>query len=216
MGRAPPIVVLENSPAILVRKHGAGAVLGALASLGYSTVWDCIPAGAIGAPHIRDRWFAVATLEPQPGLFATRAAQLRAFRVGCRRWVWPMANTNQKRLQGILPTGSAAAAASRSSPGLPPAVARMGRAHDGVSARMDRPRKSWEGDEPRLMVPRTKHRVPRLKALGNSIVPQVSEFIGLQIMTSIKQARAPGWEKCGCGNFFCPLHQMHAHDCDCL
>jgi site-specific DNA-cytosine methylase len=38
-----------------------GEVLGDLAALGYDVVWDCVPAGAVGAPHRRDRVFAVAS-----------------------------------------------------------------------------------------------------------------------------------------------------------
>jgi DNA (cytosine-5)-methyltransferase 1 len=39
-----------------------GTVLGDLATLGFGDIrWDCVPAGAIGAPHLRDRVFAVAT-----------------------------------------------------------------------------------------------------------------------------------------------------------
>jgi site-specific DNA-cytosine methylase len=35
-------------------------VLGDLAALGYDAEWHCIPAAAVGAPHIRDRVFIVA------------------------------------------------------------------------------------------------------------------------------------------------------------
>jgi DNA (cytosine-5)-methyltransferase 1 len=54
----PRYAILENVPGLLGR--GAGDVLGDLAALGYDTEWDCIPAAAVGAPHIRDRWFCVA------------------------------------------------------------------------------------------------------------------------------------------------------------
>jgi DNA (cytosine-5)-methyltransferase 1 len=54
----PIIVILENVPAILAR--GLGRVCGDLAEIGYDCFWDCIPAGDLGAPHKRDRWFCVA------------------------------------------------------------------------------------------------------------------------------------------------------------
>lgn len=54
----PRIVVLENVAALLTR--GMGDVLGTLAAIGYDAQWHCIPAAAIGAPHIRDRAFIVA------------------------------------------------------------------------------------------------------------------------------------------------------------
>ncbi len=39
---------------------GMGRVLGDLAESGYDAEWDCIPAAAIGAAHLRDRVFIVA------------------------------------------------------------------------------------------------------------------------------------------------------------
>jgi len=48
-----PRVLLENVAGLLTR--GLSSVLGALASFGYDTEWNCIPAGAVGAPHRRDR-----------------------------------------------------------------------------------------------------------------------------------------------------------------
>jgi DNA (cytosine-5)-methyltransferase 1 len=37
-----------------------GTVLGDLATLGFDARWDCVPAAAVGAPHLRDRLFCVA------------------------------------------------------------------------------------------------------------------------------------------------------------
>lgn len=59
----PRHVLLENVANLLALGGGAvwGEVLGDLASLGFDVEWDCIPAAAVGAPHRRDRVFAVAT-----------------------------------------------------------------------------------------------------------------------------------------------------------
>jgi DNA (cytosine-5)-methyltransferase 1 len=54
----PRIVVLENVAALLTR--GLDTVLGTLATIGYDAEWHCIPAAAVGAPHLRDRVFIVA------------------------------------------------------------------------------------------------------------------------------------------------------------
>lgn len=54
----PRFVLLENVPGLLVR--GLGDVLGGLAASGYDAEWDCLPAAAFGAPHLRDRVFIVA------------------------------------------------------------------------------------------------------------------------------------------------------------
>lgn len=54
----PRFVVVENVAALLVR--GMDRVCGDLASSGYDAEWDCLPAGAFGAPHQRDRVFICA------------------------------------------------------------------------------------------------------------------------------------------------------------
>lgn len=58
----PRFVVVENTPALLDR--GIGRVLGDLAEGGFNVEWDCLPAAAFGAPHIRDRLFIVAANVP--------------------------------------------------------------------------------------------------------------------------------------------------------
>jgi DNA (cytosine-5)-methyltransferase 1 len=60
-----PSVLLENVAALLNR--GMGDVLGALAQVGYDAEWNCIPASALGAPHIRDRVFIGANHRSKRG-----------------------------------------------------------------------------------------------------------------------------------------------------
>jgi DNA (cytosine-5)-methyltransferase 1 len=54
----PRWVLLENVPGLLGRL--LGDVLGDLAAGGYDAEWDCVPAAAVGAPHLRDRVYVVA------------------------------------------------------------------------------------------------------------------------------------------------------------
>ena len=54
----PRFVAVENVSALLGR--GLGRVLGDLAACGYDAEWDCLPAAAFGAHHIRDRIFIIA------------------------------------------------------------------------------------------------------------------------------------------------------------
>ncbi|MFF7802078.1 DNA cytosine methyltransferase [Streptomyces olivaceus] len=56
----PRLVFLENVAAL--RSRGLDVVAQDLAALGYDARWTCLRAGdpEIGAPHERDRWFAVA------------------------------------------------------------------------------------------------------------------------------------------------------------
>ncbi|MFI6275956.1 DNA cytosine methyltransferase [Streptomyces sp. NPDC050988] len=57
----PRLVFLENVSNI--RTRGLEVVLGDLAEIGYSARWVCIRATAAQAPHLRDRWFCIATPE---------------------------------------------------------------------------------------------------------------------------------------------------------
>jgi DNA (cytosine-5)-methyltransferase 1 len=54
----PRYALLENVPGHL--SLGFDRVLGDLADVGYDATWDCIPAAAVGAPHLRYRLFVVA------------------------------------------------------------------------------------------------------------------------------------------------------------
>ena len=55
----PRYLFLENVAAIL--SNGLGTVLADLAAMGYDSRWLCIRASDVGAPHHRDRWFALCT-----------------------------------------------------------------------------------------------------------------------------------------------------------
>ena len=59
----PRFVFAENSP--LLRTRGLGVVLEDLAALGYNARWGIIGAGAVGAPHKRDRMWVLAYSENQ-------------------------------------------------------------------------------------------------------------------------------------------------------
>ena len=65
----PSFVILENSPALLVR--GFGVVLSDMAALGYDAQWHCIPAAYAGAAHLRDRIWIVAYPMQIGGVSAT-------------------------------------------------------------------------------------------------------------------------------------------------
>ena len=56
----PRWVLLENPPNILVRGY-AGTIIGQLSEQGYDCIWDTISAAEVGAPHLRYRWWCLAT-----------------------------------------------------------------------------------------------------------------------------------------------------------
>lgn len=72
----PRFVLVENSPSLTVR--GLDTVLGDLANFGYDAEWDCIPAAAVGANHLRARIWILAYPSglrngpPQDTIFAGR------------------------------------------------------------------------------------------------------------------------------------------------
>lgn len=55
---SPEYVLVENVAALLGK--GLDVILGGLTAAGYSCRWDCLPAAAVGAPHLRDRLYLVA------------------------------------------------------------------------------------------------------------------------------------------------------------
>ena len=97
---AAPVVVAENPTGLLSAQGGGAfaAVLRAFEAAGYAVEWDVLAAGALGAPHRRERVFLVARRDGgrtwpgrggQPGMFPGRPA------------AWPAAG---RRERGTLMT----------------------------------------------------------------------------------------------------------------
>lgn len=58
----PCYLVLENSPALLSSRGGRdmGAILWALAEIGFDAEWQTVSAASVGAQHLRERLFIIA------------------------------------------------------------------------------------------------------------------------------------------------------------
>ena len=169
----PRFVIVENVPGLL--SLGMGTVLGDISALGYDAVWDCVPASALGACHRRDRVWIIASntdcggserLQHQLAVFGEcgpGGADHEAHRDK------PAPDTMRVGSSGpegaIEPCHSAAnqhRQVNRTEHVLGwPTEPAVRRRDDGVSRGLDR---------------------PRLKALGNAVVPQVVEIIGRAIM----------------------------------
>ena len=155
----PRFVVLENVSALLTR--GLDQVLGTLASIGYDAEWHCIPAAAVGAPHIRDRVFILAysnEFVASKERVQRRGKQLRA-PPRDSKGIRNLSNANGTRLEK----------------------------REGQDARGTRPnrwaepvRSEWWITEPELgrVANGISSRVDRLRGIGNAVVPQVAEWIG--------------------------------------
>lgn len=74
----PRFAILENVAALL--DDGMGTVLGDLAAIGYDAEWSTVSACALGAPHMRQRVFAVAYPNGQHGREGLRHPAPRAQR----------------------------------------------------------------------------------------------------------------------------------------
>jgi DNA (cytosine-5)-methyltransferase 1 len=164
----PRVVVLENVAALLTR--GMGDVLGTLASLGYDAEWHCIPAAAVGAPHIRDRVFLLAYHDG-----------------GDCRASWP--RKAKAGTANVTVAGSASAAvANAAGQGL---EKRQG--EDASGARSicgsKSSRSEWWELEPDVgrVADGVPKRVDRLRALGNAVVPHVAEFVGRMVVESLNR-----------------------------
>lgn len=186
----PRFAILENVPGLLGR--GMGDVFADLAEGGYDSVWGCVSASSVGAPHRRDRVFVVA--HPH----------------GDARWLQPiteprssgrtvpgddgaprlMADADLERPERARPTARQGAGAEP--PRRSPHVA------DTDRSRQLQPRRIFSQERRRLSdsgwwsaepdVGRVAHGIPnrvdRLRALGNAVVPQVAEHIGRLVMAA--------------------------------
>ena len=61
----PKHIFVENSPMLVVR--GLDRVLGDLTEIGYDALWTTLPAYAVGAPHVRDRFWLWGGVQPKEG-----------------------------------------------------------------------------------------------------------------------------------------------------
>lgn len=185
----PRYAITENVAALTGR--GLDRVLGDLASIGYDAEWHCIPASAVGAPHIRDRIWIVAypaSVRCQGDQLVTgrdeTAESTRRLRQSARGGAdvaYPNSNavrTEQgwgkpERTGKAIPPHNGAPgslAHSHSIAAFGPAIARQ-------------ERRSWgSGAGIRRVAHGVPRRMDRIKALGNSVVPQIPEIIGRAIM----------------------------------
>ena len=184
----PRYVLLENVAALLGR--GLDAVLGTLASLGYDAEWHCLPAAAVGAPHMRDRVFLVAYTRGQQHQGGCATEQREAAEVvsvadaevNGREPRWAGDAAQGPRGRDLDGGGVTAHVADADGPRL--ALRPLFRDHlarqlaatvrtGGAGCEQWR----TEPDVGRVAdgVPA---RVDRLRGLGNAVVPQVAEVIG--------------------------------------
>jgi len=185
----PRYVLLENVSRLLVYPY-ARRIFADLAESGYDCRWDCLPAAAVGAPHIRDRLFIVAyTGRLQSGKpiseFGQSVPAITPGDGGDGRLAEVLAYTTESGLEGsvqpeVLPaqcsTGKMAYAdgggfaGAKDQPQGQGVV--FGRSYPIGS---DLGGSSWWEVEPRLdrVADGVAHRVDRIAAIGEGQVPLV-------------------------------------------
>lgn len=188
----PRYVFLENVPGILA--GGLDPVLSDLAQIGYDAVWDMFSAASVGAPHLRKRIFILAV----EGMFVPNA-NLKGFRSlheaksGCHELGLPeggdtsadcgaMANASGGRQPAELSNISSRKQnpdRSNSRDGEmahSKSIRRRGRPGSKGSRRAKPEDRGWWEIEPELgrVADGVAHRVDRIRACGNGVVPAVA------------------------------------------
>jgi DNA (cytosine-5)-methyltransferase 1 len=186
-GPKKPIVVLENVAAILFR--GGCEVVGSLAEIGYCTEWTVISARDQGAPHLRKRWFAVAY--PDSIRNNNKAFFMHEKRIAQKGKKQNGILSDDKNIQtNARRSISSDSSIARSKIEISTSTSRQKRntkkSIDSHHRSSRRTGKSYWSSSPSICgvddgIP---YRVDRLRALGNAIVPQCSEWVGHQIVKS--------------------------------
>ena len=162
----PRFIILENVSAILA--NGLDTVLGELAEAGFDAEWACIPASAVGACHQRDRWWLVAYAK----------GSLREKQSSRLSFASEVGSGSQQQEGCILGSADSQTASNSHGTGLQGAT---GQRTQGTrlwrkSQRCLDP--NWKGYISKPVLHRgddgLSSRVDRIKALGNSVVPQVA------------------------------------------
>lgn len=181
----PRYVLVENVAAILTMARAPGQppgtlwgeVLADLATLGFDDIrWDCVPAAAVGAPHRRDRLFAVAANSTGRESGTDSKGLPRA----CQRDISQEAGRRGPRRSGgaIGQTGIAVGWG-----GYRPAIRRWEVIHGPAPEPLIR----WMDDgDAKLWRVRARVDRSRLSALGDGVHVYVGWIVGLAIREHIR------------------------------
>ena len=185
----PGFAIVENVTGLL--SLGMGRVCGDLAALGFDCFWDTISAAAIGAPHRRDRVWIVAhpnigrvhSLHADAGdggAVSPEELERQFHRSVCGESA--LADTDSIGIDCGFPSGDVARE-----------IAPDCQQQRGRWASADWRHSGWSSEP---AVARVVDGLPvelvepRLKALGNAVVPQIPELIGRALLAAIAQERA--------------------------
>jgi DNA (cytosine-5)-methyltransferase 1 len=182
----PRYAVLENVPGLL--SLGFGEVLGDLAALRFNVEWGCLPAAAVGAPHLRWRVFLVAYTadwDDSRGEVHPRN-QLQTLAGG--KASPPVSSS--ARFQNVADSdfsGSQGRQLLSQRADQPPSrESSLADSNGKPEGWITEPREQCDHWQSEPDVGRVANGIPsrvdRLRCLGNAVVPQVAEVIGRWIM----------------------------------
>ena len=162
----PRILVLENV-ANIVRLGGAD-VIGSLAAIGYDAEWSIVSARERGACHLRERWFCVAY--PNRSDEAERRAQRKGHKISARGKGDVHEAYKRRQRENLYNSGCF---------GLSKQFITIANNKERNNISKERP--YWQRHPHPSAFCRVDDGVPdrshRLKALGNAIVPQCSQYV---------------------------------------
>lgn len=176
----PRIAILENVANVL--SVGGPDVVGSLAQIGYDCEWTVIRASDFGAPHHRARWFCVAYPHSTQTQIQTARKLTSKQMLGSTSQIGNVTHS-------ILSRGETGTQSCKP-------VGKMGETQDwqhGWNSSLQtnehfKRRSHWSGFPTSSPFCRRNdgisNRVDRIKALGNAIVPQCSEWVARQVLNS--------------------------------
>jgi len=203
----PQYIFLENVAAIC--SNGLDTVLREIAEAGYDARWCCVSAAEVGAPHRRDRWWLLAysLCERRQRLRIASGVQTKVTlppSTGNHRWP---SRPNEPQFEWELPRIVANSKHARRKPAetegsVGEAICGCEKRPDGTSefervcapgmspARERLQNSLGNGIESR--VGGTSHGIPyrvdRIKALGNSVVPQAAREAFRRLMYETRES----------------------------
>ena len=182
----PRVAVMENVPALLWKGRGMHVVMSNLAKIGYDAEWTVISARQFGAPHLRKRVFIVAY--PNSKRCDSRKHLEREYKNNLDKERNPKESIEQ-RCKRISRTSKICKTASdTNSTRTQIQTKRKQSSKQMFGSPSQKGTTYWDQGEtkPRIcrMADGISGRVDRIKALGNAIVPQCSEYIGRCILKS--------------------------------
>lgn len=203
----PKWVLAENVPGLLSNDSGRffGKILRDLATCGYDAEWDCIPAAAFGAPHVRYRIFILAysnsyringrgnqNIQEKNNSIQDKGSSMRnkssilAHTESERTGSISIRQGRQNQTQGNIDGNSKGMVANSNQ-------FRRDKLEQSDSRRTQEQRiidkitqcgSSWWSIEPDMgrVAYGIPSRVDRIRGLGNAVVPQVAEWLGRLIL----------------------------------